>query len=71
MPAEFNVDSTDDVTILSNMMAETKIDGNDFFACNWKEWMIERSECSSETILAYAESEAKSSGPNSKKWQNI
>lgn len=71
MPAEFNVDSTADVTILSNMMAECNIEGRDYFACNWKEWMIERSECSSETILAFAEAEAKSSGPNSKKWQSL
>ncbi len=71
MPAEFNVGSTADVTILSNMMAETKIDGKEYFACNWKEWMIERSECSTETILAYAEAEAKSSGPHSKKWQSL
>lgn len=71
MPAEFNVGSTADVTILSNMMAECKIEGRDYFACNWKEWMIERSECSSDNILAYAESEARSSGPDSKKWQSL
>ena len=60
-----------DVTILSNMMAETKIEGKDYFACNWKEWMLERSDWSPDTILAFAESEAKSSGPHAKKWKSL
>lgn len=71
MPAELNINGIADVTVLSNMMAEIKIDGAEYYACNWKEWMIERSECSSENILAYAESVVKSSGAESKKWQDL
>ena len=71
MPAEFNIKNAADVTILSNMMAETKIDGKEYFACNWKEWMIERSDCSPDNILAFAESEARSSGPHAKKWKSL
>ncbi len=71
MPEEFNVKGIADVTILSNMMAETKIDGTNYYACNWKEWMIERSDCSTDNILAFAEREARSSGPNAKKWQSM
>ena len=59
------------MTILSNMMTETKINGEKYFACNWKEWMTERSDCSPENIVAFAESEARSSGPNAKKWQSL
>lgn len=71
MPANLNIDGIADVTVLSNMMAEVKIDGIEYFACNWKEWMLERTECSSETIMAYAESVVKSSGIEAKKWKNL
>jgi hypothetical protein len=72
MPVESNQSNIADVTILSNMMAETKIHGERYYACNWKEWMNERSDCSPETILAFAEAEAaKSSGVHAKKWQNL
>jgi hypothetical protein len=71
MPAEYNKRNTADVTILSNMMAETEIGGKVFFACNWKEWMIERTDCSADNIIAFAESEARSSGPHAKKWQSL
>jgi len=71
MPVHCNIKNVADVTILSNMMAEIKIEGKDYFACNWKEWMLERSDCSPDNIMAYAESEAKSSGPHSKKWKNL
>ena len=71
MPEEFNVKGIADVTILSNMMAEIKIDGTNYYACNWKEWMLERSDCSTDNILAFAESESRSSGPNAKKWQSV
>ena len=71
MPVEFNVNNTADVTILSNMMAETKIDGVSYFACNWKEWMTERSDCSPDNILAFAESVARTSGPHTKMWQSL
>ena len=71
MPEEFNVNGIADVTILSNMMAEIKIDGTNYYACNWKEWMLERSDCSTDNILAFAESESRSSGPNAKKWQSV
>jgi len=71
MPEEFNVAGIADVTILSNMMAETKIDGANFYACNWKEWMLEYSDCSADTILAFADSEARSSGSNAKRWQGL
>lgn len=71
MPKEFNMESAADVTILSNMMAETKIEGEEILACNWKEWMNERIDCSSDNIMAFAESEAKSKGLNAKKWQSL
>ena len=71
MPAEFNVKNTADVTILSNMMAEIKIDGEVYFACNWKEWMTEHIDCSPDNIMAFAESEARSSRPHAKKWKSL
>lgn len=72
MPMEFNKNEIADVTILSNMMAETEVNGEKYIACNWKEWMSEHSDCASANILAFAESEAKaSSGPNAKKWQSL
>lgn len=61
-----------DVTILSEMMKEVKIDGELYAVCNWKAWMNEHADCSVETILAAAESKAgTSSSAHSKKWQNF
>ena len=52
-------------------MAETKLLGEGYYACNWKEWMTERSDCSPDNILAFAETEARASGPHTKKWQSL
>jgi hypothetical protein len=72
MPVESNQLNIADVTILSNMMAETIINGKKYYACNWKEWMNERSDCSTETIMAFVEAEAaKPSGAHVKKWQSL
>ncbi len=72
MPFESNQLNIADVTILSNLMAETIINGKKYYACNWKEWMNERSDCSPETIMAFVESEAaKPSGAHVKKWQSL
>jgi len=72
MPLAYNKDKTADVTILSNMMIETDVNGTRCFACNWKEWMSEHTDCLPDTIIAFAESEAgKSSEPHGKKWQSL
>ncbi|MCP4314372.1 MAG: hypothetical protein GY790_24215 [Bacteroidetes bacterium] len=72
MPEEYNKKNTADVTILSNMMADTDINGEKYLACNWKEWMSEHFNCSADTILAFAETEAKgSTGSHCKKWQSL
>jgi len=72
MPVEFNRNSIADVTILSNMMAETEIGGEKYYACNWKEWMSEHSACSADNILVFAQSEIKEpSGPYAKNWQSL
>ncbi len=72
MPADCIKDKTADVTILSNMIVETEIYGQKFFACNWKEWMNEQTDCSTENVLAFAESEAGNEASlYSKRWQNL
>ena len=72
MPADCVKDKTADVTILSNMIAETKINGDKVFACNWKEWMNEQTDCSTENVLAYAESESgNEDSPYAKNWQSL
>jgi hypothetical protein len=72
MPLEHNADKAADVTILSNMMVETEVDGVRCFACNWKEWMSEHSTCSADNILTFAESEvARPSDPDGGKWQSL
>ena len=72
MPLEYNKDKTADVTILSNMMVETDVNGTKCFACNWKEWMSEHTECVPDTVVEFAESEAgKSSEPHAKKWKSL
>ena len=72
MPLEHNKDRTADVTILSNMMVETEVNGVKCFACNWKEWMTEHHDCSTESIIALAEMKsAKKSDPDGPKWQSL
>jgi len=72
MPAAYNVNTMADVTILSNMMAEVEIKGKKYIACNWKEWMSEHTECSTDMILDFAEAEAsRSPGPHARKWQSL
>lgn len=72
MPPEYNKDKTADVTILSNMIAETKINGQKYFACNWKEWMSEHSNCFADNIIAFAEGEAGNTASlHSGKWQSL
>lgn len=72
MPADCIKDKTADVTILSNMIAETEINEQKVFACNWKEWMSEQTDCSPENVLAFAESEAgNGSSAYAKRWQSL
>jgi hypothetical protein len=72
MPMEHNREKTADVTILSNMIVESEINGQKWLACNWKEWMSEHLECSAETIFAFAEEQAKDQdSPHAKKWQSL
>lgn len=58
LPAAYAKDSITEVTILSNMLTGIYVDGQNLFACNWKEWMKGQSDCSPENIIAFAESEA-------------
>lgn len=72
MPIEHNRDRTADVTILSNMIVESEINGQKWLACNWKEWMSEHSDCSVENIFAFAETESKDNdSPHAKKWRSL
>jgi hypothetical protein len=71
MPIEHNRDKLADVTILSGMMTETGVRGKRYFACNWKEWMSEHTDCFSDNIIAFAETEVKTKGPHSGKWQSL
>jgi len=72
MPADQNNKSIADVTILSNMMAEMEINGEKYLACNWKEWMSERSDCSLDNVLSFAKSASGASSPDhGKKWQSL
>ena len=72
MPADQIKDKTADVTILSNMIVETEIDGQKILACNWKEWMSEHATCSSENVLAFAEAEANNpDSPYAKRWKSL
>ncbi len=65
-------DKIADVTILSNMIVETNINGQKNLVCNWKEWMSERSNCNVENIHAFAESEAgKPDSPYAKRWKSL
>lgn len=72
LPVEYTRDKIADVTILSNMLVETEIDGKKVYACNWKEWMSDHSDCSPENVIAFAEMEA--GNPKStyaKRWRSL
>ena len=72
MPVELNSNKIADVTILSNMMLQIKINGKDFYACNWKAWMNEHTDCSVDNIYAYAEEEsANKASPHASKWKRL
>ena len=72
MQVEYSKDPITDVTILSNMMVETEVNGQKLFACNWKEWMNEHIECSTDNIIAFAEAEGrKNAAPFSKPWKSL
>ncbi len=72
LPVEYTRDKIADVTILSNMIVETEMGGKKVFACNWKEWMSDHSDCSPENIIAFAEDEAsKGKSPYAKRWQSL
>jgi hypothetical protein len=72
MPSEYNQNNIADVTILSNLMVEADINGEKMFACNWKEWMSEHSDCSADNILAFAEAELSNpESPHKKMWKSL
>lgn len=72
MPIEHSKNHIIDVTVLSNMIVETKVNGQKIFACNWQEWMSEFSDCSPENIIAFAETEAANTASIfSKRWQSF
>ena len=72
LPLDQMKDKTADVTILSNMISETEIDGQKTLACNWKEWMSEHLDCSPDTVIAFAEAEADNSASSfAKSWKSL
>lgn len=72
MPLEHTKNHIIDVTVLSNMMVETKVNGQKIFACNWQEWMNEFSDCSPENIIAFAETETGNTASHYlKRWQSF
>jgi hypothetical protein len=71
MPAEYNKNKMADVTILSGMMTEIEVKGKKYFVCNWKEWMSEHTDCFSDNIIAFAETEVKAGGSHSGKWKSL
>jgi hypothetical protein len=72
MPLEFRGNKATEVTILSNMLTVTEVNGKMLFTCNWKEWMSTYQECSSENILAFAELAGKDpENPFSNYWQSL
>jgi len=72
MPTEQMKDKIADVTILSNMIVETEINGQKALACNWKEWMSEHAGCSADNIYAFAEAEAgNTKSPYSARWKSL
>jgi len=72
MPLEYRNSEATEVTILSNMMKATEVNGKALFACNWKEWISSYQECSSDNILAYAELAGKDKQlPFSNYWSSL
>ncbi|MEZ5071511.1 MAG: hypothetical protein R2751_11215 [Bacteroidales bacterium] len=72
MPLEYNRENTADVTILSNMIVETEMNGQRWFACNWKQWMSEHEMCSTENTIAFAEEESRKAGsPHAGMWKSL
>ncbi len=72
MPLEYRNKTATEVTILSNMMTATEVNGKALFVCNWKEWMNLYLECSPDNILAFAESAGKDKEESySKYWQSL
>lgn len=72
MPLEYRNETATEVTILSNMMTATEVNGKALFVCNWKEWMSSYQECSSDNILAYAEAAGEDEQePYSTYWQSL
>ena len=72
LPEMYGRDKITDVTILSNMITKTEIDGRKWFACNWKQWMNEHEDCSPENIIAFAEEQAANgNGEDGLMWRNL
>jgi len=72
MPLEYREEKSTEVTILSNMMTVTEVNGKMLFTCNWKEWMQSYLSCSPDNILAFAELAGKDKGnPFSSYWQGL
>lgn len=72
MPIGHLLDKVANVTILSNMIVECDVSGMVYLACNWKEWMSQHSECSSDNILAFAQGEAgNKDNPYSSNWKGL
>ena len=72
MSTEHMKDKIADVTILSNMLVKTEVNGQKILACNWKEWMSEHSDCSADNIIAFAEEEAGfSNSPYAERWKAL
>lgn len=72
MPVDSAGDRIADVTVLSNMIVSTEVNGEKYYACNWKEWMREHSECSADNIIAFAEAEvSKPKSPDSRMWKSL
>jgi hypothetical protein len=71
LPEEYGRDKITDVTILSNMITQVELRGRKWFACNWKQWMSEHENCSTENIIAFAEEEVRSGEPGAGRWQSL
>lgn len=72
MPLEYRNEQATEVTILSNMMTATEVNGKALFVCNWKEWMSSYQECSPDNIIAFAEAAGKDDKePFSNYWQSL
>jgi hypothetical protein len=71
LPEEYGRDKITDVTILSNMITQVELRGRKWFACNWKQWMSEHENCSTENIIAFAEEEVRSGKTGAGRWQSL